>query len=367
MFIEDVAPLMGRPDVRVGRQPTNNTRQQLSQITKGKLYQGILPYIPMSALQRVRRGPYAHTLAITNRATMWRESVARQWAQWHIAISVFLLAIGCCLVGVGINAGLGLSIIGLGLVTLSLNTIALRCFMLPGMSAILLLFADILFIGYGVIALGTSIEIFFLLPGTLIVVALLTNYTIVVVSCIMTFLGYISLQLLSPLDLFSSALLLNTVELQILHITLVGIGLMLLLIALGFMMYQLRSSLTSEASLKYRLQVIERQARTKRTTMEADSIALQTELAQTLRGGMPHRISVCEEFAPLAHTIGTVTSRLPGFLRDREDRLRLERAIRDLRQSLQAIQSGFKPVLPSDTGTSVDQLVSTMRSILPSP
>jgi hypothetical protein len=107
--------------------------------------------------------------------------------------------------------------------------------------------------------------------------------------------------------------------------------------------------------------VSERRWQAKRTTIDADSIALQTEIARTLRGATPRSVTTCEEMAPLANMINVLTTRLPGLLADREERLRLEKAIRDLANTLETAWAGFEWEWPSPSGTTVDRIISKLR------
>lgn len=108
----------------------------------------------------------------------------------------------------------------------------------------------------------------------------------------------------------------------------------------------------------------DRRAQTRRVAIDADAIALQTQLARSLRGNPAQPVTTCEDLAPLAQMINATTQRIPGLLRDREERIKLERAIRELTTALETAWAGFTWHWPTPTGTAVDRLVTILR---PSP
>src|SRR5262249_2026048 len=125
------------------------------------------------------------------------------------------------------------------------------------------------------------------------------------------------------------------------NLVLAGIGMTLLCLALTLAARWLRAAQFAEAAVLHRVETQERRSQSKRIAIDADAVALQPQLARALRSGAAQPVTTCEDLAPLAHMINTVTSRIPGLLRDREERIRLERAVRDLIASLETAWAGF--------------------------
>jgi hypothetical protein len=308
--------------------------------------------------------PYAYLPSATLERTQWRAQLARRWVQWHLSLTFVMLASATAMIATMPANAEGFYLLVVGLSTFALSAIALRCtdYMLNGGAALLTLAADTLIVIYGLFLLGNHMELFFLLPGSFIIAALLASQAIVVIGSIFTFMIYTLATFVHPLGLGRTHLALTGYGNQIFSVALVGIGLTLLLVALGMTTRLIRQALATEAATAYRLDVTERRQQAKQQTIDADAIALQTELARTLHGEIPRRITTCDELAPLAHMINATAMRIPGLLRDREERLRIEKAIRDVGQALESNWAGFELRWPAPSGTALDRLIAMLRS-----
>ncbi|MEO7002886.1 MAG: hypothetical protein ABI068_13785 [Ktedonobacterales bacterium] len=102
-----------------------------------------------------------------------------------------------------------------------------------------------------------------------------------------------------------------------------------------------------------------------RERMEDDALDLQHALAEALRGrGIPptHTLGPLH---PLAETINLAAERLVTLQRDREDRLRLEGALRAVVRAVERAWLGLPWSWPEPSATSLDELVAFLRTPRP--
>jgi hypothetical protein len=145
------------------------------------------------------------------------------------------------------------------------------------------------------------------------------------------------------------------------HLALSFVGLALLCAAIGGAIRFLHAAAWEAAAAIHRVTALERRAQTKRIAIDADAIALQEQLTRAMRGGTPQPVTTCEDLAPLAQMVNSAAARLPGLLRDREERIRLEYAIRDLVNTMETAWAGFSFEWPTPSHTSVDRLIAILR------
>ena len=108
-------------------------------------------------------------------------------------------------------------------------------------------------------------------------------------------------------------------------------------------------------------------ARTARLTqqVEDDGARLDTALARALRGSGIPPLTAEGALSPLAETVGTVAERLMTLQRDREDRLRLEGAVRSVTRAVERAWLGLPWSWPEWSGTAMDELVALLRTPRP--
>ncbi len=319
--------------------------------------------VDFASLSQLKAASYAHTPALTSEHISWRAQIAQQWLRWHLIGALATLAVGTTLIASTSFTFIGFLLMIFGFLAVSLSALALifARYDAPVGAAILALTTDIVAILFGLTLIGPRPETLILFPSSLLITALLVDVWFVVTGSVAGVIGYIAAVVLAQLHVLHPLLTVGDTDMRWIDIGLVSVGAALMLLAIRLATTQLRRALANEAATTHRLHVSERRWQAKRTAIDADSIALQTEIARTLRGATPRPVTTCEEMAPLANMINVMTMRLPGLLADREERLRLEKAIRDLANTLETAWAGFEWEWPSPSGTTVDRIISKLR------
>ncbi len=332
------------------------------------LRQGVRPVsaitIPtLQAVPAVSRAPYAQTAVVTPGHNAWLRDLATHWVRWHLILCVALVVAATTIITATPLAVAGVVLLAVTLGALAVGAIAVRCldFALAGTAVTLMLVSDLLLTAAGVAIVGPRASLLFFLAGSLLITALFADRLVVIAGGAVTFVGFVATLAAAALGRFAPVLPLDETTLRWVDGAAVFIGLTLLLVAIALVSGQLRRALASEAAVTHRLYAHDRRLLTKQIAIDADAIALQAELANALRGGAPRAVTTCEDLAPLANMINATTARLPGLLRDREERLHIERALRDLVTSLETAWAGFEWTWPAPSGTTVDRLVAILR------
>ncbi len=307
--------------------------------------------------------PYAPSYAGTRAQIAWRVGLARYVVLAHIGLALTALVFSVALLASSGAQSAGSLLFAYGLVGLGLDVLAWRQVMRKqtAPAAWLMLLSELLAFGLALGILGAHLEALALLPGAFLLAALLANYWLALTGGAVAFALYALLVALSQTGVAQPLLALPAEAMIWLNLALAGCGMALLCLAVTLATRRLRAAHLAEAAALYRVTSLERRAQTKRVAIDADSIALQTQIAIAMRGGPPQPVTTCEDLAPLANMVNTVTKRIPGLLRDREERIRLERAVQALITALQTAWSGFTFTWPEPSGTSVDRLVDILR------
>jgi hypothetical protein len=307
--------------------------------------------------------PYARSHSGTSAQLAWRLSLARRWVLAHVGMSLVALVFSVPLLMTPTAHLLGNLIFAYALSGLGLGALAWRQ-MVAGRtasSAWLLLLNELLALGLALVAIGPHFEIFALLPGALLLAALLADYGIALVGGALAFMLYATMIVLGQVGHAQPVALLPTGTQVWLDLVLVGCGMALLGLVVALAARRLGAAQFAEAAALYRVEALERRAQTKRIAIDADAIAMQTQITRAMRSGSAQPVTTCEDLAPLARMVNTVTKRIPGLLRDREERIRLERAVQSLTTALETAWAGFTFTWPEPSGTSVDRLVAMLR------
>lgn len=317
----------------------------------------------LRALPHLLSAPYAFQPTRTPRAADWRKQTATTWVRWHLGLAFVALVSAAPLIFTPRTAVAGISVLVLALVSLGIGATALRFidYASPAGAALLMLLCDGLATGTAIRLLGAHLELGALLPGALLITALLADQVLALAAGILVLMGYASAVALNQTGILRPTFTLDPQGAVWLDLILAVAGVAVLLVAIKLAMEQLRAAGANEAAAAYTVRVLERRAQAKRVALDADAIVLQAELAKTLRGGEPRKVSTCADLAPLATMINAINERVPGLLRDREERLRLEKALRDLTAALETAWAGYEWTWPAPTGTAVDRLVTILR------
>jgi hypothetical protein len=102
-----------------------------------------------------------------------------------------------------------------------------------------------------------------------------------------------------------------------------------------------------------------------REQTEADADRLERAVAQALRGRGIDPLTADGPLSPVAEGINAVAERLRTLQKDREDRLRLQAAVRALTYALERGWQGTPWAWPERSGTLVDELVDVLRTRRP--
>jgi hypothetical protein len=319
---------------------------------------------PTRVVARVPAGPYALRQPQTSARRTAHVSLARGWVWLQVGFSLLAVITGMTLVIAAPDqrllgaACLSLATAGIALSALALGALAVG--RVASAARMLLLYAFVV-TGMGMFLLGPQFAVFFLLPGAVLLAALLTDRLTVMLGLIAAFSLYaISVALtrkahIHPLASPSAS------ALAWLNLALIFLGTVVLVFAAQWLLTQLQAALSNEAALTYRLQTLERRALTKRLSLDADAMALQTQIAQAMANQRPQSIATSEELAPLAQMINAANARIPSLLHDRDERLKVERAVRDLIQALETAWAGFTLTWPAPSHTIVDRLLPLLR------
>jgi hypothetical protein len=125
-----------------------------------------------------------------------------------------------------------------------------------------------------------------------------------------------------------------------------------------------RSEAAARARL-YELRLLRAELAALRTQTEKDSLHVQDALLRAVRGRGQEPISAEGALSPAAEAVNVVAERLATLQKDREDRLRLEGALRALIRTLERGWLGLPWDWPEPSGTLLDQLVTLLQ--LPQP
>ncbi len=309
-------------------------------------------------------GPYALRQPQTVARQHAQASLARGWVWGHVGLSLVAAITGVTVLIASPDLHVwGAASLSLATAGLALSALALQA-MTAGRVATAarwLLVYDFVALTIGMVLVGPQPGIFFLLPGAVLLAALLTERWTALVGLTLAFALY-ALNVALTQDGSWHALAAPTASALVwLNLALIFLGTLLLAFAAQWLLAQLHGALATEAALTYRLAAMERRIRVKRSSLDADAMALQTQIAQAMANHRPQSITTSEDLAPLAQMINAANARIPSLLHDRDERLKLERAVRDLIQSLEAAWAGFTLTWPAPSNTAVDRLLPLLR------
>lgn len=115
----------------------------------------------------------------------------------------------------------------------------------------------------------------------------------------------------------------------------------------------------------YELRLLRAELGRLRATFEDDGQRLEAALARGVRGRGSEPIAADGALSPVAEAVNTAIERLATLQKDREDRLRLEGALRTLVRALQRAWLGLAWSWPDPSGTPLDELVILLRATPP--
>lgn len=125
-----------------------------------------------------------------------------------------------------------------------------------------------------------------------------------------------------------------------------------------------RSEAAARARL-YELRLLRADMARLRHQTEEDGQLLEESLARALRGRSIDPITIDSMLSPVAEGVNAVAERLATLQKDREDRLRLEGALRSLMYALERARMGLAWGWPEPSGTTLDEVVALLRAARP--
>jgi hypothetical protein len=143
-----------------------------------------------------------------------------------------------------------------------------------------------------------------------------------------------------------------------------GMGLLLLSLLLAAAARE-RSEAAARARL-YELRLLRARMAEARESTERDARALEEALVMALRGRGIVPVAAEGPLSPVAEIANDVADRLATLQKDREDRLRLEGAVRAVVRALERGWLGMPWAWPEPSGTQLDQLIAFLRTPRPS-
>jgi hypothetical protein len=189
--------------------------------------------------------------------------------------------------------------------------------------------------------------------------------------------GAATLATLAPLALYivASPLVLTGVLLPalvaspaaytVLDIFFVGVGLLTTLAGIaGLHARQARAEAAARARL-YELRVQRTRSAELRQQIEEDADSLARSLLEALRGQGIQPLQARGTLSPLAESVMAVAERMQTLQQDREDRLRIEAALRAITREVERAWLGLPWVWPQPSGTALDELVALLRAPRP--
>lgn len=174
--------------------------------------------------------------------------------------------------------------------------------------------------------------------------------------------AYVTLGVLSVRGAVHPALRLTASAQLVSDIVAVTGGLAISLLALALWNRQ-RIRLDHQARARLReAHLLDTRATRAQERLDEDARRLADALSEALRGQGIGAVVVGDELQGLAETVELVAERLRTLQQDREDRLRIEGALRGLIREVERAWLGLPWVWPSASGTTLDELTALLRA-----
>ncbi len=314
-------------------------------------------------VQRPAQSAYALIPEETYTSQIWKISVIRKWAQLKIGFSIILAAAAVAFFSVWANPSAG---VGVLVVALASCAFAMLAYYIAGRSydhssALMLLFSDGLMVVLAELLAGPHMAFIMLLAGSCLLGTVLGSFgATVFFGAGVT--GFIVLWTIE-VSIGKAHPLLNISAGDLVWVSAVAgvVGVAFLFFVAALLGQKLKASLADAAAMQHEYDGLERRTRNRRSVFDADSIALQNALSRAMRGESVPQTAACEELAPLSAMVNSTAQRIPALLRDREERLRMEKAIRELVAALEKAWAGFEWQWPARSGTAIDLIVEALR------
>jgi hypothetical protein len=174
--------------------------------------------------------------------------------------------------------------------------------------------------------------------------------------------AYLTFLVLVATGVYYPLVSLDTLGQSLVDGTIATLGVGLLVIALLATAGERERTEAASRARLYELRLLRAELARAREDTEHDAAALHETLTRALRGRGIDPVTARGALSPVAEGINAVAERLATLQKDREDRLRLEGALRSLIRSIERGWLGLTSSWPQASGTMLDELVAVLRA-----
>jgi hypothetical protein len=213
--------------------------------------------------------------------------------------------------------------------------------------------------------IGPQLSLLMLLPAALWLALLMGGRLPALVCGLGGLVIYFAFQVAVALDVYRPTVSLDP-RAQLLFdglVTSLGVALALLAFLYAAAARQ-RSAAAARARL-YELRLVREEMASLRERTEQDGQKLEEALAEALRGRGLDLVTADGSLSPVAEAVNAAAERLATLQKDREDRLRLEGALRTLIRTVERGWLGLSWSWPEPSNTLLDELVALLRAPRP--
>jgi hypothetical protein len=210
--------------------------------------------------------------------------------------------------------------------------------------------------------IGAQVAVLLFVPGAVYLAQRMGGRVVAIISgagAVITYLAFVIAGLIWPApNIHPTALLFFN-----LFAAVAGTGLLMAAL-LEAAIARERSEAAARARL-YELRMLRARTAEARERTERDARMLEEALANALRGRGIEPVSTEGALSPVAELANDVADRLATLQKDREDRLRIEGAVRAVVRAVERGWHGLPWAWPEPSGTLLDQLIAYLRTPRP--
>jgi hypothetical protein len=211
-------------------------------------------------------------------------------------------------------------------------------------------------------AIGPQVAVLLFAPAAAYLAQRMGGRTLAIVSgagAVMVYIAFVIVGLLVPAPAIQPTALLFFN----LCAAVAGTGLLLVSLVIAASARE-RSEASARARL-YELRLLRARVAELRERTEGDAKTLEEALTTALRGRGIEPVAAEGALSPVADVVNDVADRLATLQKDREDRLRVEGAVRAVVRAVERGWLGLPWAWPEPSGTLLDQLVAYLRTPRP--
>ncbi|HEV2235765.1 MAG TPA: hypothetical protein VGR57_03805, partial [Ktedonobacterales bacterium] len=228
--------------------------------------------------------------------------------------------------------------------------------------ALALVAAQLTVLGLIYSAIGPQVAVLLFAPAAAHLAQRMGGRTVAIIcgaGAVMVYIAFVIVSLIVPAPVIQPTALLFFN----LFAAIAGTG--LLLVSLVFVASARERSEASARARLYELRLLRARAAELRERTEGDAKLLEEALTTALRGRGIEPVAAEGALSPVADVINDVADRLATLQKDREDRLRVEGAVRAVVRAVERGWLGLPWAWPEPSGTLLDRLVAYLRTPRP--